>query len=57
VDWLTENGFTASMGARPMGRLINEQIKKPLAKQLLFGNDITQVHIEVHNGELNVRTT
>jgi ATP-dependent Clp protease ATP-binding subunit ClpA len=57
VDWLTENGFTASMGARPMGRLINEKIKKPLAKQLLFGNDITQVHIEVHNDELNVRTT
>jgi ATP-dependent Clp protease ATP-binding subunit ClpA len=57
VDWLTENGFTASMGARPMGRLINEKIKKPLAKQLLFGNDVTQVHIEVHNDELNVRTT
>lgn len=57
VDWLTENGFTASMGARPMGRLINEQIKKPLAKQLLFGNDITQVHIEIQNDELNVRTT
>jgi ATP-dependent Clp protease ATP-binding subunit ClpA len=57
VDWLTENGFTASMGARPMARIINEKIKKPLAKQLLFGDDISKVTIEVNNGDLNVRTT
>jgi ATP-dependent Clp protease ATP-binding subunit ClpA len=57
VDWLTENGFTASMGARPMARIINEKIKKPLAKQLLFGDDISKVTIEVNNGDLNIRTT
>ena len=57
VDWLTENGFTESMGARPMARLINEKIKKPLAKQLLFGNDIAQVHIEVINDSINIKTT
>jgi len=57
IDWLTENGFTVSMGARPMGRLINEKIKKPLAKQLLFGNNITRVDIEVKDDDINIRTT
>jgi ATP-dependent Clp protease ATP-binding subunit ClpA len=57
LDWLTENGFTASMGARPMARLINEKIKKPLAKQLLFGDNITQVTLEVENDDIVVRTT
>ena len=57
VDWLTKNGFTASMGARPMARLINEKIKKPLAKQMLFGNNISKVTIEVNNDELDIQTT
>ena len=57
IDWLTENGFTVSMGARPMGRLINEKIKKPLAKQLLFGDNITRVDIEVKDDDINIRTT
>lgn len=57
IDWLTENGFTESMGARPMSRLINEQIKKPLAKTILFGDDIDTVHIEIVDDKINVRTT
>ena len=57
IDWLTDHGFTPSMGARPMARLINEQIKKPLAKQLLFGNEITTVNIEIDNDKINVFTT
>ena len=40
VDWLTSKGFTPSMGARPMARLINEKIKKPLAKKLLLKSTI-----------------
>ncbi len=36
-EWLAEHGFDARMGARPMARLIQEQIKKPLAEELLFG--------------------
>ncbi|MDQ7073786.1 MAG: ATP-dependent Clp protease ATP-binding subunit ClpA [Gammaproteobacteria bacterium] len=36
-DWLAENGFDAKMGARPMARVIQEHIKKPLANELLFG--------------------
>lgn len=35
--WLAENGFDARMGARPMARLISENIKKPLADEILFG--------------------
>ena len=56
IDWLTENGFTPSMGARPMSRLINEQIKKPLAKELLFGKDISQVHLEIVDDKINIKT-
>ena len=36
--WLAKYGYDMKMGARPMGRLIQEQIKKPLADKLLFGN-------------------
>jgi ATP-dependent Clp protease ATP-binding subunit ClpA len=35
--WLAEKGYDPKMGARPMARVIQEQIKKPLAEQLLFG--------------------
>ena len=35
--WLAVNGYDKAMGARPMSRLIQEQIKKPLANELLFG--------------------
>ena len=36
-DWIAENGYDESMGARPLGRLIQEQIKRGLADELLFG--------------------
>jgi ATP-dependent Clp protease ATP-binding subunit ClpA len=36
--WLAKNGYDMRMGARPMSRLIQDQIKKPLADKLLFGN-------------------
>ena len=35
--WLAEHGFDARMGARPMARIISENIKKPLADEILFG--------------------
>jgi ATP-dependent Clp protease ATP-binding subunit ClpA len=52
--WLAENGCDPKMGARPMARLIQEKIKKPLANDLLFGK-LTQgghVRIYVENSEL-----
>ena len=36
--WLSENGFDRAFGARPMGRLVERTIKKPLSELLLFGN-------------------
>lgn len=36
-QWLAENGCDPKMGARPMARVIQEQIKKPLAEDILFG--------------------
>jgi ATP-dependent Clp protease ATP-binding subunit ClpA len=35
--WLAERGYDERMGARPLGRLIQEEIKKPLADEVLFG--------------------
>ncbi|MCF1502757.1 ATP-dependent Clp protease ATP-binding subunit ClpA [Afifella sp. H1R] len=37
TTWLAENGYDERMGARPLGRLIQEVIKKPLAEEVLFG--------------------
>ncbi|WP_151710647.1 ATP-dependent Clp protease ATP-binding subunit ClpA [Acinetobacter brisouii] len=36
-DWLAANGYDRLMGARPMQRLIQEHLKKPLAEMILFG--------------------
>lgn len=37
IDWLIEKGFDAKMGARPLQRVIDKEIKRPLAKMMLFG--------------------
>lgn len=36
-EWLARNGYDKKMGARPMARLIQEQLKRPLSEELLFG--------------------
>lgn len=36
-QWLAEEGYDKTMGARPMGRVIQDNLKKPLANELLFG--------------------
>jgi ATP-dependent Clp protease ATP-binding subunit ClpA len=36
-DWIAEKGYDPKMGARPMARIIQEHIKRPLAEELLFG--------------------
>jgi ATP-dependent Clp protease ATP-binding subunit ClpA len=46
-EWLTTKGYDKLYGARPMGRLIQEKIKQPLAEELLFGK-------LVHGGEVSV---
>jgi ATP-dependent Clp protease ATP-binding subunit ClpA len=52
--WLAEHGFEPTMGARPMARVIKENIKKPLAEELLFGALEGGGHaiISAVNGEL-----
>jgi ATP-dependent Clp protease ATP-binding subunit ClpA len=37
ADWLAEKGYDERMGARPLSRVIQEHVKKPLAEQVLFG--------------------
>jgi len=37
IDWFVEHGYDKAMGARPMLRLVQEKIKKPLAEDILFG--------------------
>jgi ATP-dependent Clp protease ATP-binding subunit ClpA len=36
-QWLARKGYDKQFGARPLGRIIQEHIKKPLAEELLFG--------------------
>jgi ATP-dependent Clp protease ATP-binding subunit ClpA len=58
-DWLAKRGYDEKMGARPMARLIQEKIKKPLAEEVLFGTLSTGgvVHVSVsEDGELLIET-
>ncbi len=55
--WLAEKGYDKDMGARPMARLIQEQLKKPLAEKLLFGElseQGGQVDVAEKDGQLNL---
>jgi len=38
IDWLVDKGFDSKMGARPLHRVIDKEIKRPLAKRMLFGD-------------------
>ncbi|SDI93519.1 ATP-dependent Clp protease ATP-binding subunit ClpA [Aliiruegeria lutimaris] len=57
AEWLAEKGYDDKMGARPLGRVIQEYIKKPLAEELLFGK-LTKggiVKVSVEDGELKLQ--
>ena len=55
LRWLARHGYDATMGARPMARLIQNKIKKPLAEQVLFGDLANggRVTIGIEDGELS----
>ena len=56
-EWLARQGYDEKMGARPMQRLIQEKIKRPLAEDLLFGDLASGgggVRVTVEAGELLV---
>ncbi|TAM09137.1 MAG: ATP-dependent Clp protease ATP-binding subunit ClpA [Nevskiaceae bacterium] len=48
--WLAEHGYDAKMGARPMERCIQENVKRPLAEELLFGKLVNGGHVSVRLG-------
>ena len=47
ADWLAKNGFDELYGARPLARVIQEHIKKPLADEILFGKLVKGGHVKV----------
>ena len=57
AEWLGDRGYDDKMGARPLARVIQEHIKKPLAEELLFGKLMKGgvVKVGVKNGELDLR--
>ncbi|MEK9766905.1 MAG: AAA family ATPase, partial [Thalassolituus sp.] len=54
--WLAEHGYDEKMGARPMARLVQDRIKKPLAEMILFGNLSKggEIDVTVSEGELSL---
>jgi ATP-dependent Clp protease ATP-binding subunit ClpA len=57
--WLSERGYDKLYGARPMARLLQDQVKQPLAEELLFGKLAHggEVHVSVKDGALNFELT
>ncbi|MBD3678711.1 MAG: ATP-dependent Clp protease ATP-binding subunit ClpA [Rhodobacteraceae bacterium] len=57
AEWLADKGYDDKMGARPLGRVIQEHIKKPLAEELLFGKLAKGgvVKVGLKNGEIELR--
>lgn len=57
--WLTARGYDKLYGARPMGRLMQEKIKQPLAEELLFGKLVHggEVHVRLKDGALSFEIT
>ena len=57
AEWLADKGYDSKMGARPLGRVIQEHIKKPLAEELLFGTLAKGGHVKVgmKKGELDLQ--
>jgi len=56
--WLADEGYDSQMGARPMGRLIQEKIRRPLADELLFGKLANggSVLVTVEDGKLKLES-
>ena len=57
AEWLADKGYDDKMGARPLGRVIQEHIKKPLAEELLFGKlqKGGVVRVAVKDGKLDLQ--
>jgi ATP-dependent Clp protease ATP-binding subunit ClpA len=58
-QWIAERGYDPKMGARPMARVIQEHIKRPLAEELLFGSLSEGGHVRIgvgDDGELELKS-
>ncbi|AZV79289.1 ATP-dependent Clp protease ATP-binding subunit ClpA [Parasedimentitalea marina] len=57
AEWIANKGYDDKMGARPLGRVIQEHIKKPLAEELLFGKLAKGglVKVGIKDGALDLR--
>jgi len=57
MDWLAERGYDAKYGARPLARVVQEHIKKPLADEMLFGGLVGGglVFVDVADDALTVK--
>ncbi|MCV6587270.1 MAG: ATP-dependent Clp protease ATP-binding subunit ClpA, partial [Marinibacterium sp.] len=57
AEWLADKGYDDKMGARPLGRVIQEHIKKPLAEELLFGSLAKGgvVRVNVKDGDIDLQ--
>ena len=50
-EWIAERGYDPKMGARPMARIIQNEIKRPLAEELLFGSLEEGGHVKITVGD------
>jgi ATP-dependent Clp protease ATP-binding subunit ClpA len=55
VEWLAEHGYNPKMGARPLARLIDDKVKSPLSREMLFGRLVNggNVHFTVKDNNLS----
>ena len=56
-QWVLDKGYNPSMGARPMQRVFDQHIKKPISKELLFGKLMNggKVKVDAVNNELDIK--
>jgi ATP-dependent Clp protease ATP-binding subunit ClpA len=57
-DWLAERGYDKNFGARPMSRLIDDRIRKPLSEAMLFGalaDGGGKAVVDVMDGEIRLK--
>ena len=59
LDYLVDKGFDTKMGARPLQRVIDKDIKRPLSRELLFGNlkNGGSVTVDIKDGAVVLETT
>ncbi len=57
MDWFVTHGYSETMGARPMARLVQDKLKKPLAEEILFGSlsgNGGDIYVSLKDGEIDI---